>query len=105
MDGGVRRRGDVVKALALGARAVLIGRAYLWGSALTGRRAWRMCSTCCVPGSTPACSDWGRIDLRAVARGPGDTPWFHPPPRRLTSRADLYLAMVTEDKPVRLRHP
>lgn len=31
MDGGVRRGTDVVKALALGARAVLIGRPYLWG--------------------------------------------------------------------------
>src|SRR3954469_24951466 len=33
MDGGVRRGGDVVKAMALGARAVMIGRAYLWGMA------------------------------------------------------------------------
>jgi heme/flavin dehydrogenase (mycofactocin system) len=30
-DGGIRRGADVVKALALGARAVMIGRAYLWG--------------------------------------------------------------------------
>jgi 4-hydroxymandelate oxidase len=36
MDGGVRRGTDVVKALALGARAVLIGRPYLWGLALDG---------------------------------------------------------------------
>jgi heme/flavin dehydrogenase (mycofactocin system) len=35
-DGGVRRGSDVVKALALGARAVLIGRAYLWGMAAGG---------------------------------------------------------------------
>ena len=31
LDGGIRRGSDVVKALALGARAVMIGRAYLWG--------------------------------------------------------------------------
>jgi len=31
MDGGIRRGGDIVKALCLGARAVLIGRAYAWG--------------------------------------------------------------------------
>jgi isopentenyl diphosphate isomerase/L-lactate dehydrogenase-like FMN-dependent dehydrogenase len=37
MDGGVRRGGDVVKALALGARAVMIGRAYLWGLAANGQ--------------------------------------------------------------------
>jgi pre-mycofactocin synthase len=35
-DGGIRRGGDVVKALALGARAVMIGRAYLWGLAANG---------------------------------------------------------------------
>jgi isopentenyl diphosphate isomerase/L-lactate dehydrogenase-like FMN-dependent dehydrogenase len=40
LDGGVRRGGDVVKALALGAQAVMIGRAYLWASGRTGRRAW-----------------------------------------------------------------
>ncbi|WP_306319144.1 MULTISPECIES: pre-mycofactocin synthase MftD [unclassified Streptomyces] len=37
LDGGVRRGGDVAKALALGARAVLIGRAYLWGLAAGGQ--------------------------------------------------------------------
>lgn len=31
LDGGIRRGGDVVKALCLGARAVLIGRAYAYG--------------------------------------------------------------------------
>ena len=36
MDGGIRRGSDVVKALALGARAVMIGRAYLWGMAANG---------------------------------------------------------------------
>ncbi len=37
MDGGVRRGSDVVKALALGAKAVMIGRAYLWGLAANGQ--------------------------------------------------------------------
>jgi isopentenyl diphosphate isomerase/L-lactate dehydrogenase-like FMN-dependent dehydrogenase len=37
LDGGVRRGGDVAKALALGARAVMIGRAYLWGLAANGQ--------------------------------------------------------------------
>ena len=37
LDGGVRRGSDVVKALALGARAVMIGRAYLWGLAVNGQ--------------------------------------------------------------------
>lgn len=38
LDGGVRRGTDVVKALALGARAVLIGRPYLYGMAVDGER-------------------------------------------------------------------
>jgi pre-mycofactocin synthase len=36
IDGGIRRGSDVVKALALGARAAMIGRAYLWGLAANG---------------------------------------------------------------------
>ncbi len=36
-DGGIRRGSDVVKAIALGARAVMIGRAYLWGLAANGQ--------------------------------------------------------------------
>ena len=35
-DGGIRRGADVVKALALGARACLIGRPQLWGLAVAG---------------------------------------------------------------------
>jgi 4-hydroxymandelate oxidase len=37
LDGGVRRGTDVIKALALGARAVLIGRPVLWGLAADGQ--------------------------------------------------------------------
>jgi L-lactate dehydrogenase (cytochrome) len=36
LDGGIRRGGDVVKAVCLGARAVLIGRAYAYGLAAAG---------------------------------------------------------------------
>src|SRR3954447_12436849 len=41
VDGGVRRGSDVVKALALGARAVLAGRAPLWGLAVEGEAGAR----------------------------------------------------------------
>jgi isopentenyl diphosphate isomerase/L-lactate dehydrogenase-like FMN-dependent dehydrogenase len=41
VDGGVRRGTDVVRALALGARAVLAGRAPLWGLAARGERGAR----------------------------------------------------------------
>ena len=37
MDGGVRRGSDAVKAIALGAKAVMIGRPYLWGLAANGQ--------------------------------------------------------------------
>ena len=36
MDGGIRRGSDIVKALCLGAWAVLIGRAYAYGLRLLG---------------------------------------------------------------------
>ena len=37
MDGGIRRGTDIVKALALGATAILVGRPYLWGLAAFGQ--------------------------------------------------------------------
>jgi len=36
-DSGIRRGADIFKALALGANAVMIGRAYLWGLAVAGQ--------------------------------------------------------------------
>ncbi|MBL8850086.1 MAG: alpha-hydroxy-acid oxidizing protein, partial [Planctomycetaceae bacterium] len=41
MDSGIRRGTDVLKALALGARAVLIGRAQAWGLAADGENGVR----------------------------------------------------------------
>jgi isopentenyl diphosphate isomerase/L-lactate dehydrogenase-like FMN-dependent dehydrogenase len=40
-DGGIRRGADVFKALALGARAVLVGRPYCWGLAVGGEQGVR----------------------------------------------------------------
>lgn len=37
MDGGIRRGTDILKALALGAKAILIGRPYVWGLAAFGQ--------------------------------------------------------------------
>lgn len=43
VDGGVRRGTDIVKALALGARAVLVGRPVLWALAVAGEAGVRHC--------------------------------------------------------------
>ncbi len=41
LDSGVRRASDVLKAVALGAHAVLLGRPYMWGLALAGEQGVR----------------------------------------------------------------
>ena len=58
MDGGVRRGSDVVKAVALGARAVMIGRAACGDSPPPARRASRTSSTSCTTASTRRCWAW-----------------------------------------------
>jgi lactate 2-monooxygenase len=40
-DSGIRRGADVVKALALGAKAALLGRLYMWGLAAGGEQGVR----------------------------------------------------------------
>ena len=74
LDGGIRRGGDVVKALALGARACLIGRPYLYGLAVAGGDGVRhvlellraeIDSTMALLG----CSTAAEIDATTVGRG------------------------------------
>ena len=36
LDGGIRRGTDILKALAMGAKAILLGRPVLWGLAVEG---------------------------------------------------------------------
>jgi 4-hydroxymandelate oxidase len=75
VDGGVRRGSDVLKALALGARAVLIGRPYLWGLAAGGEAGVRRVLEVLRDELTLAMALAGRpavaaIDRSALGRAP-----------------------------------
>jgi 4-hydroxymandelate oxidase len=76
VDGGVRRGSDVFTALALGARAVLVGRPVLWGLAGGGQRGAYdvlrllrdQLEECMILAGRPAIGDIGR-DAVAVEQG------------------------------------
>jgi 4-hydroxymandelate oxidase len=68
VDGGVRRGTDIVKALALGARAVLIGRPYLWGLALDGEAGVRFVIEQLRREFDNALAQLGYPDARALPR-------------------------------------
>ena len=79
VDGGIRRGTDILKALALGARAVLIGRPALWGLSVNGAdgvrdvldhlrnelmRAMALSGTPTVADATPDLVSWPRLGAR-----------------------------------------
>jgi heme/flavin dehydrogenase (mycofactocin system) len=68
LDGGVRRGSDVVKALALGAKAVLIGRAYLWGMAAGGEKGVTNVLQILRSGIDEALLGLGRSSIRELVR-------------------------------------
>jgi 4-hydroxymandelate oxidase len=74
LDGGVRRGTDVVRALALGARAVLIGRPYLWGLAVDGEDGVRrvlelLAAEIAVDLTLCGCASVGDVDASLVVSG------------------------------------
>jgi 4-hydroxymandelate oxidase len=86
LDGGVRRGVDVLKALALGADGVLIGRPYLWALAADGengvravlemfRRELELAMALC------GCTSIGAITPALVTRGAAGLP----PPRNASA--------------------
>jgi 4-hydroxymandelate oxidase len=83
VDGGVRRGTDVVKALALGARAVLAGRAPLWGLAVDGEAgATRVLELLhdeiLLALQLIGCNAPGEVTRAHVTRG-YQAPWSRPP--------------------------
>jgi L-lactate dehydrogenase (cytochrome)/glycolate oxidase len=70
LDGGVRRGSDVIKAVALGARAVMIGRAYLWGLAANGQAGVENVLDILRSGTDSALLGLGKSSIHELA--PGD---------------------------------
>jgi isopentenyl diphosphate isomerase/L-lactate dehydrogenase-like FMN-dependent dehydrogenase len=68
LDGGVRRGTDVLKALALGARAVLIGRPYLWGLAAGGEVGVRQVIELLRAEIVSAMEQCGQADVKQITR-------------------------------------
>jgi 4-hydroxymandelate oxidase len=69
VDGGIRRGADILRALALGARAVLVGRPFLWGLALGGEPGARRVFEILRAELEADAALAGVADLRAVPRG------------------------------------
>ena len=81
MDSGIRRGSDVVKAVALGARAVMIGRAYLWGLAVNGQAGVENVLDVIRMGMDSTMIGLGKASISEL--GPDDVvapPGFSPPP-------------------------
>jgi 4-hydroxymandelate oxidase len=68
VDGGIRRGTDVVKAIALGARAVLIGRPYLWALAANGEAGVREALELLRAEIVMAMTLCGRVDVTQIDR-------------------------------------
>lgn len=73
MDGGIRRGTDILKALALGAKAVLVGRAPLWGMGAFGqagveRVLWMLAAELKLALALAGKANLGQIDRKLARR-------------------------------------
>ena len=93
LDGGIRRGTDVLKALALGARAVLIGRPVYWGLAVGGEAGVRHILELLRR----------RAGARPAALRPGQPGGGEPFPARPSGRADGWGAAVMPEDEARSR--
>jgi 4-hydroxymandelate oxidase len=76
LDGGIRRGSDIMKALGLGAKAVLVGRPYLWGLAIDGEAGVRrvmelLKDDLALTMALCGCPSMADIDRSLVAAAPG----------------------------------
>jgi len=72
-DSGIRRGGDVFKAIALGARAVLLGRPYMWGLAVGGEDGVRhvlqnLIADIDLTLGLAGCTSFSQVNRNAVVR-------------------------------------
>jgi isopentenyl diphosphate isomerase/L-lactate dehydrogenase-like FMN-dependent dehydrogenase len=75
LDGGIRRGGDVMKALALGAKAVLFGRPPAWGLAAFGAVGVQRVMELIAAEFTVAMALAGAANLAAINRSMVRLPW------------------------------
>jgi isopentenyl diphosphate isomerase/L-lactate dehydrogenase-like FMN-dependent dehydrogenase len=78
MDGGIRRGSDVIKALALGAKAVLVGRPPAWGLAAFGSVGVQRVIELLAAETQVSMAIAGASNLRAINRGMVRLPWEDP---------------------------
>ena len=97
MDGGVRRGTDVVKAVALGARAVLLGRAYVYPLLAAGEPGVRRISSSSTSRSTRRSPSSGVESVHDSTRRSSTCPPAGPTPAGAVRRADQLIE--------RSRHP
>jgi 4-hydroxymandelate oxidase len=76
VDGGIRRGSDIMKTLGLGAKAVLVGRPYLWGLAVDGEAGVRrvmelLRDDLALTMALCGCPSTADIDRSLVAAAPG----------------------------------
>lgn len=67
-DSGIRTGSDVLKALALGAKAVLIGRPYMYGLAIGGQQGVEHVLRCLLADTDNMLGNLGRTDVKDLSR-------------------------------------
>ena len=67
-DSGIRTGSDVLKAVALGAKAVLVGRPYVYGLAMGGEEGVRHVLNCLLADTDSSLANLGRKSIGEITR-------------------------------------